>query len=177
MDLMASVSRSSGLEKDTMSKYVNLLTYYIGDDRTLVSCLKNYQTQEEYRRFIQDKVLMERLLSQLTACSLTALLRTIVGTLMNRRTTKSNEMPRRMSSFCFVRFPPWTYCKYANLQELIRNSREGVASSGRKDTLLWKVRHPLLALKRRKSKRIFYQPMKHLYIYRSSLSHQSRRYP
>ena len=91
MDLMASVSRSSGLEKDTMSKYVNLLTYYIGDDRTLVSCLKNYQTQEEYRRFIQDKVLMERLLSQLTACSLTALLRTIVGTLMNRRTTKSNE--------------------------------------------------------------------------------------
>ncbi|KAF8882027.1 hypothetical protein CPB84DRAFT_225698 [Gymnopilus junonius] len=37
MNLMASVSRSSGLEKD-------------GDD------LKNYNAQEEYRRFIQEKV-------------------------------------------------------------------------------------------------------------------------
>ncbi|KAF9046082.1 hypothetical protein BJ165DRAFT_1345419 [Panaeolus papilionaceus] len=37
MDLMASVSRSSGLEKD-------------GDD------LKNYKTQEEYREFIQEKL-------------------------------------------------------------------------------------------------------------------------
>ena len=80
-----------GSRKMAMSEYVDLITYYIGDDRTLVSCLKNYQTQEEYRRFIQDKVLMERLLSQLTACSLIVLLRTIVGTLMNREPQKATS--------------------------------------------------------------------------------------
>ncbi|KAL0058034.1 hypothetical protein AAF712_015301 [Marasmius tenuissimus] len=124
MENIASVSRSSGLEKD-------------GD------ALKNHKTQEEYRQFIQDKVDIQGLIIIGNTYSVTPISLTISGdnslAKSQQTNSESKDEPsfRRISSSYSVGnvFRSWLWVLILDTGKL----REGLVSSKRYDSFSLEV--------------------------------------